>query len=522
MAIPASQIVNVIPRVLTAGNNELEMTGLFLTKNPLMPFPQVLEFPNLASVGDYFGTSSQEYILARNYFLGYDNSFRKPNKLSFARRVSESIAAFVMGSAVIASIDNFKGITDGSFKVTINGTERQVTGLNFSTVTTYSDVAVIIQTALREFEPLATVSYSTVSKGFIVSPGNVGEDSAIGYFEPIADESTLVTLNIRDDARLNIAVAADNQDIALLLRLSSSSGATLSIGSDELTETENMESVIGQSENWVTFSTIYEADDAEILALAEWSNGQLEEYLYCAWTNDKNLRNQTATNTIADQLTELGYSGIEVTIGSAQYAAFVMGTAASIDWNRQNGAINFAFKAQSGLAATVTTAVEATTLRNRRINYYGRYATRAQEFTHLYDGSMFGDYRFIDPYINAIWFRNVLQVSMYGGIKTAVRVPYTDKGLAMVRSWMIDPISRALNNGVIEIGIELSESQKTELYQESGESSISDELAANGYYIQILPATANIRVNRDSPIINLWYTYGGSINRLEVAATAVL
>ena len=44
----------------------------------------------------------------------------------------------------------------------------------------------------------------------------------------------------------------------------------------------------------------------------------------------------------------------------------------------------------------------------------------------------------------------------------------------------------------------------------------------NGFVIRIDDPGASVRVNRESPTISLWYTYGGGVNRLEIASTAIL
>ena len=87
-----------------------------------------------------------------------------------------------------------------------------------------------------------------------------------------------------------------------------------------------------------------------------------------------------------------------------------MGTAASIDWNRRQGVINFAFKSQSGRAAIVTDGVEAQTLESAGVNYYGRWATRNPEFVFLYNGSVSGNYKWLDAWVNAIWLRSAIQI----------------------------------------------------------------------------------------------------------------
>jgi hypothetical protein len=50
LAIPASQIVNVIPSVVSAGGNALQLSGLFLTPSPRVPIGQVPSFATATDV----------------------------------------------------------------------------------------------------------------------------------------------------------------------------------------------------------------------------------------------------------------------------------------------------------------------------------------------------------------------------------------------------------------------------------------------------------------------------------------
>ena len=107
------------------------------------------------------------------------------------------------------------------------------------------------------------------------------------------------------------------------------------------------------------------------------------------------------------------------------------------------------------------------------------------------------------------------------GLGSVGRVPYNEAGYTLIRSWIQDPVNRARNNGVIDVGISLSESQKAQIINEVG-FDITKELYTNGYFIQIDDPGASVRVNRESPTISLYYTYGGSVHRIELASTAIL
>ena len=198
-----------------------------------------------------------------------------------------------------------------------------------------------------------------------------------------------------------------------------------------------------------------------------------------------------------------------------------MSEAAAFDWNRRQGVINFAFKSQSGLAAVVTDGAEASNLEAAGVNYYGRWATRNPEFVFLYNGTVSGKYKWLDAYVNAIWLRSAVQISCMDGLTMAGRVPYNEMGYTQISAWLQDPINQAVFNGVIDAGVELSEKQKAEVYIEAGED-ISEQLFTEGYYFQVLDPGASVRAERGTPIISVWYTYGGSVYKLNIPLTALM
>ena len=51
---------------------------------------------------------------------------------------------------------------------------------------------------------------------------------------------------------------------------------------------------------------------------------------------------------------------------------------------------------------------------------------------------------------------------------------------------------------------------------------LSTELSTDGYAILIEDAGASVRVGRQSPNISVYYTYGGSVNKIDVASTAII
>lgn len=495
MTIPASYIVAINPRLIPAGGTDLEFNGLFLTDNALIPSPSLLmSFTSAETVGAFFGETSPEYEAASIYFLGYNNSFSKPRRLMFGRRIATAAAAYVRGGAYAGTLADIKSVTSGAMTITIDGTDVSITAVDFSAVTSFSDAASVLETALDSELAGTTVAYSSLTQAFTITSPTTGATSTI---------------------------TAAAGTIADLLNLTQAKGATLSQGSDALTQTENMNAIKASSQNWVTFTTLYTADNDEHLGLAKWASAQGIEYLYVGWTADANLLSQSDTSSIAYLIDQAEYGATALVYDNVNVAALVLGSAASINWERYQGTINFAFKSVDGVAATVTDETTAALLNDKGVSYVGKFATRNDDFTFFYDAKMFGRYGYIDAFVNTVWLKNVMQVSVMNGLTLAGRVPYNDRGYALIRAWLQDPINRAVNNGTIDPGVTLSESQKAQIFNETGKD-LTTELWTKGYAILIEDAGAAVRVGRQSPNISVYYTYGGSINKIEVASTAVL
>lgn len=499
MPIPASQIVEVNPRIVTPGGNDLEFNALFLSSSSVIPLSQfVLAFTSATDVGAYFGLDSEEYALAGTYFQGFDNSQSKPHALLIAPLMNAARAAFVRGGVFTLTLADLTAITDGTFNITLGGVAAELTGISFATATSLSACAAILQTALQaesESEAVsgATVTYSSTLNAFTVTSGAEGADASI---------------------------ALPSGTVASALGFAAAD-AVVSAGSAQLSAAANMEAVLEVTRNFVTFMSIPQLSEQEVIDFSAWAATQGVNYLHVFWDDSVGNTAAAPSGTIAQALTEANAGSVCGIYGTAQYAAFICSCAACIAYDKVNGTITFMFKGQSGLPANVTNGTIANTLNSIGLNYIGNYATRNDQFIFLANGEMWGEWRWIDTYLNAVWLNNALQVACMNGFKNNLRVPYTEEGYTIVRSWCMDPINRALTSGVIEPGVTLSESQKAQLQREAGKD-ISQQLYSDGYYLKVEDPAPAIRQQRGTPDASLWYTYGGAIHKLELASTAVV
>lgn len=575
--IPASEIVQVTPNVLSAGGRALDILGLMLTENDQVPIGTVQPFSTAADVSDYFGASSSEYALALIYFNGFENSNTKPTSLLFAQYNSAAVAGWLRGGAVSGmTLAQLQDIAIGTLTMVIGGASAVGASIDLSGATSFSNAATIIQAAFDAvsascdagtiagttltvagaitgtFAPGQTIAGTDVTAGSYIISQIGGTPGGAGTYELSA--SSTVGVGVTIDAMVQPRVTYDSvsgafvftsvltgttatiaypstNTLATDLKLTSATGAVLSQGAAAATPAAFMDSVLDVTQNWATFMTVFDPDvsgNDNKLAFADWTNDQAKRYAYICWdVDDAPATTVPATSSLGYLLSQNNYSGTCL-IGSdgdnvvnADLAAFVCGAAASIDFTQFNGRITFAFKRQDGLAPTCTNASAASNLIANGYNFYGAYATANDQFVWFYPGSVSGDFLWLDSYINQIWLNNQLQLALMVLLDSVKSIPYNAFGRSMIRAACIDPINQGLNFGAFRAGVVLSASQIAQVNAAAAGVKVSDTLYQTGWALQVVDATPQVRAARGSPPCTFWYMDGQSVQKINLTSVNV-
>ena len=110
------------------------------------PISRVRYYSSLAAVQADFAASSQSVRAATDFFA------QSPRSKTFAigKVYSSAIAGYMIGGMIASkTLEEWKAITTGSFKISIDGVEESITGVNFSSITTITEIASVLQTSLR-------------------------------------------------------------------------------------------------------------------------------------------------------------------------------------------------------------------------------------------------------------------------------------------------------------------------------------------------------------------------------------
>ena len=492
--IPFSQVVQVVPSVLSANGIAVDLNGLVLTQNALAPYGTVLDFADAAGVQSYFGDSSDEATVASIYFNGYQNGTQLPGSLLMTRYPEVAIPGWLrsgsMASVTLGQLQTFTG----TLAITIAGVVQTSGTINLSAATSFSSAASIIQSGFTS--PGFTVSYNSTQSAFVFTTIATGATQTVGF----AATSTLATN----------------------LRLTQATGAIASQGADAGTPAGFMANILTQNQNWATFMTVWEASLTEKEEFAQWSNSASPRWLYVCQDSDVNVLTANNTITFGNYLQVNQLIGTCPIYGNLTHAAFVCGFAASLNFNRLNGRATLDFKSQSGLVPSVTNSTQYTAVLSNGYNCYGAFgsnnpANNANWFT---PGSVSGKWLWADTYLNQIWLNANLQLSMVNLLTQVSAIPYNSQGNGLIYSAALDPINAALNFGAIRAGINVSAEQAAEIQYATGVNA-APTIASQGFYLQILEATSQTRAARQSPPITLYYQDGEAVQQIVMASIAI-
>jgi hypothetical protein len=473
------------------------MQGLLLSNSTRVPIGSVLSFPSASAVSTYFGSSAAESNAASLYFNGFLNSNIKPGSILFAQYPTAAVSAYLrggsLGSMTLAQLQALSGV----LTLTVNGTVKTSSTISLSAATGFSNAATIIQAGFTS--PPFSVSYDSIANAFVFTTTLTGATATI-------TEAT-GTLS----ASLYLTVAT---------------GAVLSQGAAIATPTAFMNSLILTTTNWATFMTVFDPDfgagNTQKQVFQAWNVLQNNRYAYIAWDTDVTpLSSNAATTSLGYILQAAASSGCVPIYGTTyEKAAFLCGAIASIDFTQHNGRSTLAFKSQSGLIIDVQNQTQLSNLIANGYNGYGSYATANQNFNFYYPGSVTGQYKWLDSFINQIWMNNSFQLNLMLLLTSVKSVPYNVQGYTLIEAACMDTITAALNFGAIGAGVPLSSLQAAEVNNAAG-LAIDGILATRGWYLQILPASAQSRANRTTPPMTFWYMDAGSVQQINLGSVEV-
>jgi hypothetical protein len=577
--IPVSEVVRITPNVLPAGGDAIALTGLVLTTSIRVPIGQVLSFSSPDAVGAFFGESSAERRNADVYFDGFEGATKRPGAMLFAQYNTADVAAYLRGGNISGlTLDQLKAL-NGPLSVTIDGVVKNAT-INLSGATSFSDAANIIANALgidgakiADFTgaiagtTLTVTGYTGVAGAPPLAVGAVvkGAGVAAGTYITALVTGTGGNGTYTVNATQNVAAEAMTADAAAVtydsvsgafsifsgtsgaastisygsgalatdLLLTAATGAVLSQGAVAATPAAFMNGVVQNTRAFATFMLNFNPDqpgENDVrYAFAQWNSTQARRFAFVVADDDgQPAATVPATTCLAQRVKTANLDGcslnwqpadLQGTINYGDLCAFVCGTAAAIDFTATDGRITFKFR-RGSIEPGVTDEIAFNNLTANGYNCYGAYADGDGVWQWYADGTVSGDFDWMDSYVNQIWLNGSFRNDLVTLLLNTNAIPYNAAGRALIEAGLADTINQGLVFGAYRAGVTLSASQKANVNTRAGKA-IADTLSNQGWYLDVQDAPPAVRQVRGSPPMTFYYVDGQAVHEFDMASIAL-
>ena len=491
--IPISQIVQVNPNVIGAGGAQTSLDGMVVTQSDAVPPNQLRVFFNEQDVAEFFGSSSNEYTIARAYFPGILGGGQQPGSLTFGRFAKADVAATVFGAPIALTLSQLQALT-GTLTVVTSDTFNSGS-INLSAATSFANAASLMTAGFTD--PDFSITWDTMRSRFLLTTNVQGPTSSV----------SAVTGTLADPVGLSAASGAFVQ----------------AVGLDIDTPDTAMTRIANLSGNWGVFTHAWISDITERTAFAEWTSAQDFQFIYASWdieSGDLTANNPASFGAI---VRAAPYQGTVPVYGEQADAAVVLGWAAATNYNMIEGRSALAFRqSTAGVLAKVDNLADANALLSNGYTYLGSYASTSNGYSIFYNGAISGQFLWADTFLGQIWLRRTLQQALFETLLAYRTLPYNADGYNAIYQGAQATIAQGVLNGVIRSGVDLSPGQRAEIDRQANQP-IAEQVSSLGWYLQVTdPINPATRTVRGSPTVNFWYCDGGSIQKIVVSATTVL
>lgn len=450
--------------------------GRIFTPNPMASVDGIISATDAASVGAYFGTTSEEYARAVKYFGFVSKLIRRPQVLQFARWQREAGPVAIFGGAKAAqALTALKAITTGVVQFKFGGVTVTVSAISFAAATSLADVAAELQTALRLNADAnlatCTVTYDAVGARFNFA-GSPTDDTAL-------ESVTIVPYT-----------GPTGNDVATALGWNAGQGAVYVSASPVVTPVQTLINSVSQNNNFGSF--LFTADGGagptitDATALAAQNNTYNVQFKYCVGLTE------TTYAAWAAALATIGGT-VPIYSQAVQAAEFHdmqdMIILAATDFTQRNGTLGYMYAQFDGQTPAVNDDTLAGILDDLRVNYYGQTQVNGADLSFYQDGVMFGGPT--DPvdsnvYANEQWLKSFAGASFMSLQLALSKLSANTSGRGLLLGKMTKEIIPAAQlNGTFSVGKTLTVDQQLFITELTGDDNAWQKVQNNGYWYDI-------------------------------------
>ena len=446
---------------------------------------RVRMYTTLEAVASDFGVTAPEYYGAALYF----GQSPRPAQLMIGRWFASAAPAQLVGGVVPASeqtLADWTAITSGELDITIDGTDVNLTALDFSAVTNLNGVATVIGTALTAVVAGATCEWT--GSEFVINGAANGSTGSITY-----------------------ATDTAGSNLATQMHLTASTAAAVNEGADAESPAAAAAAFADMSGAWygLTFCAAATITDAEHLAVAAFVEGAGKARRYGVTVQSTQAINPLSDTDLGALLKAGRYrrtTWLYSTHNPYAICSF-FGRAFAVNFSGNRTTITMMYKQMPGVIYEQLTETQAQTLEDKNGNVFVLY----DNDTAIVQYGVNADGTYFDEVHGADWLADAVQVAIYNLLyQSQTKIPQTDEGTAQLINAAQRVLDQAVQNGFAAPGI----------WQADGFGTLQrGDRLDSGYYVY-MPSVddqdQSEREERQAPVMQIAVKLAGAIHTADV------
>lgn len=438
-------------------------------------------YSSIEAVQIDFGLNAEESKFAALYF----GQSPAPKRLMIGRWFRTASSGFVQGAALTTAeqlIGSWTSITNGTFRVSVDGVVQNVTGLNFAMAANLNAVAAVINLVLTG----ATVAWD--GSRFNTTSITTGTSSSISY----------------------LSSTGSGTDISAQLKMTSGTATLLVPGYAAELPVDAAVVFASLSPEWyaLAFAAATMPTGAQNLAVADYIKTLVAvPRIFGATEIDTRTMDVSYTADLASVLKATGNKRATVQYSENKLAvASLLGRELAVDFNGNRTAITMMYKQEPSVTPQLLNEAQANALQTKRCNVFVKYINDTSIVQY---GTMAGDV-FIDEIHGMDWLQNAIQSELFNTMFTAkTKVPQTDAGQNRLLNAVAVACQQGVNNGLIGPGT----------WNADGFGQLQrGDFLQSGFYIYSAPIALQLQAERElrkAPIILVAVKLAGAVHTVD-------
>lgn len=306
-------------------------------------------------------------------------------------------------------------------------------------------------------------------------------------------------------------------DMASVLGLAETDGGYITKGTNGENLTEMLNHIGRINGDYVSIASINKIDTTDYEQIATWVNASGGRYAFIVISDDARLK---STNQIVYE-NLFGNDGFILIYGSnINMLAFMQAAIASVDFSVPNGMTNFNFiETPEFLDDSIGTSEELDGINANRANCCYIMGGYGQSQPLFGEGKIFGtNFNNIANYIGNSWIKAKMEIA---GANLMISQGFIalrgGKGQSLILASLQEIIALAkVSDIIVTVGTDgLLAAEKAKIVSVTGNANAVNLIESNGYYINVLPLTADDIANEQMRV-QFIYTKNVPLNRLVV------